>query len=39
VDGTLRMSYWTGDDAYEVLEPEKGDWLIHSVADLHEAAE
>lgn len=35
-DGKLRLSCWTGEDVYKVLDPGRGDRLVHSVTDLEE---
>ena len=36
-DGTPQLSYWTREDALKAFESERGDRLIHSVADLDAA--
>jgi hypothetical protein len=39
LDGTAQVSYWTREDALKVFESERGDRLIHSVADLDAAVQ
>ena len=36
-DGGTELSYWTYEGAHKVFEPERGDSLVHCVADLDPA--